>query len=150
MNFDSNQIAGGFYGLLVGDALGVPYEFKSAAQIPPLEQIEMTPPDNYPRTYAGVPVGTWSDDGAQALALLDSLLRCGKLDLNDFAQRLVDWKEAGKYAVGGIVFDIGITTNEAILNFMGSGEGTAGSVCGSRRASGSRTAISCWISRRCC
>ncbi|RYG67828.1 ADP-ribosylglycohydrolase family protein, partial [bacterium] len=51
MNQLQSQISGGFYGLLVGDALGVPYEFKKASDIPPLEQIEFTPPVGYPRTY---------------------------------------------------------------------------------------------------
>jgi ADP-ribosylglycohydrolase len=113
-----NRIAGGFYGLLVGDALGVPYEFKKAPEIPPREQIEFEPPEGYKRTYASVPVGTWSDDGAQALALLDSLLTCGKLNLDDLMKRITAWQESGKYAVGGIVFDIGITTGKAISQFQ--------------------------------
>lgn len=39
-----SKIKGGIYGLLIGDALGVPYEFHMKEDIPPLEQIEMTPP----------------------------------------------------------------------------------------------------------
>ena len=35
------RIEGGLVGLLVGDALGVPYEFE---QVPPPEQIEFVPP----------------------------------------------------------------------------------------------------------
>ena len=30
-----DRLKGGLYGLLIGDALGVPYEFHSADQIPP-------------------------------------------------------------------------------------------------------------------
>ena len=114
-NVNSNQIAGGFYGLLVGDALGVPYEFKSPSQIPRFEQIEMTPPAGYPRTYASVPVGTWSDDGSQALCLLSSLLDCGRLDADDFAARLLKW-EHGAWWVDNHLFDIGIATGKAISN----------------------------------
>ncbi len=117
MNHSQNRIAGGFYGLLVGDALGVPYEFKHASQIPALQEIEMTPPVGYARTYANIAVGTWSDDGSQALALLDSLLRCGELDLEDLAQRFLNWQVDGLYAVDGVVFDIGITTSAALANF---------------------------------
>jgi ADP-ribosylglycohydrolase len=112
-----SRVTGGIYGLLVGDALGVPYEFKSATEIPPRQQIEFEPPAGYPRTYQSVPVGTWSDDGAQALALLDSLLTCGRLDLNDLMERITAWEQTGQYAVGGVVFDIGITTRKAISNF---------------------------------
>ncbi|TCM67285.1 ADP-ribosylglycohydrolase [Acinetobacter calcoaceticus] len=70
----NNQIQGAIYGLLVGDAVGVPYEFHHADQLPALDEIEMVPPINFNRTYAHIPVGTWSDDGAQALCLLASLL----------------------------------------------------------------------------
>jgi ADP-ribosylglycohydrolase len=57
-------------GLLVGDAVGVLYEFHSPEQIPPRDQIEMTTPVGFRRSHAGVPVGTWSDDGSQTLCLL--------------------------------------------------------------------------------
>ena len=105
---------GGLMGLLIGDALGVPYEFHDPADIPPAAQIEMTPPPGYARTYPQVPPGTWSDDGAQALCLLTSLLECGQFDAEDFGQRLLRWRNDGYLAVGGNVFDIGITTNKAL------------------------------------
>lgn len=65
--------------------------------------------------HAGVPIGTWSDDGAQALCLLDSLLACGKFDVDDFANRLVRWFREDYLAVDE-VFDVGIQTQRAILN----------------------------------
>lgn len=109
-----SRIEGGIWGLLVGDALGVPYEFHKPEEIPVESGIEFVPPSGFRRAHAGVPPGTWSDDGAQALALLDSLLDCGKFDRVDFGQRLVDWYERGDYAVDGKVFDIGIQTSKAI------------------------------------
>lgn len=72
----AERIAGGLIGLLVGDALGVPYEFHEADEIPPSAQIEFEPPAGFDRSHKGTPPGTWSDDGAQALCLLDSLLVC--------------------------------------------------------------------------
>ncbi len=113
MNISSSPIAGGFWGLLAGDALGVPYEFKSAGQIPALSQIEMTPPPNYPRTYGSIAPGTWSDDGSQALCLLSSLLDCGRFDVDDFAARLLKW-EGGAWWIDNHVFDMGIATGKAI------------------------------------
>ena len=44
------KISGGLYGLLIGDALGVPYEFHMADEIPPYEQIEMQPPAGFRRS----------------------------------------------------------------------------------------------------
>lgn len=105
---------GALYGLLVGDALGVPYEFNPPHRLPPLHEIDMTPPAGFARSHPRVPPGTWSDDGAQALALLDSLLTRGRLDLDDFAQWLIDWYRNGRYAVDGDVFDVGIQTSAAI------------------------------------
>lgn len=56
------RIAGGLYGLLVGDALGVPYEFYEAKELPVYEKIEMTPPAGFQKTYPRFAAGTWSDD----------------------------------------------------------------------------------------
>jgi ADP-ribosyl-[dinitrogen reductase] hydrolase len=108
-------LEGGLYGLLIGDALGVPYEFHKAAEIPPAADIEFTPPAHFWRAHAGVAPGTWSDDGAQALALLASLLDCGRLDLEDLGRRLVAWRDDGYLAVEGIVFDVGVQTGLAIV-----------------------------------
>ena len=110
----AERITGGLIGLLVGDALGVPYEFHMSEQIPPVEQIEFDPPPTFPRAHAGTPPGTWSDDGAQALCLLDSLLACRGFDADDLGQRLLRWYDEGYLAVDGRVFDIGIQTGRAL------------------------------------
>ena len=108
------RIEGGLIGLLVGDALGVPYEFHDPAEIPPLPRIEFKPPAGYDVAHRKVPPGTWSDDGAQALCLLDSLLACGRLDPDDLGRRLLDWYDNGYLAVDGKVFDVGIQTARAL------------------------------------
>src|SRR3954453_6913070 len=97
-------------GLLVGDALGVPYEFHPASAIPALSEIDFDPPAGFARSHSRVPPGTWSDDGAHALCLLASLLERHELDLEDVGRRLVAWYRDGYLAVSGIVFDIGIQT----------------------------------------
>lgn len=106
------RIAGGLVGLLVGDALGVPYEFNAPDRLP--DRVEMEPPSGFRRSHPGVPPGTWSDDGAQALCLLESLLERGTLDLRDLAGRIVRWANEGHLAVDGHVFDIGIQTSTAV------------------------------------
>ena len=62
---DKKVIFGGLYGLLIGDAVGRPYEFKSAKDIPVYSDIDMLPPNGFNSTYPTVPFGTWTDDGAQ-------------------------------------------------------------------------------------
>lgn len=125
----ANRLEGGIYGLLIGDALGVPYEFKPSHEIPQEDLIEMEPPQGYRRSHGLVPSGTYSDDGAQALCLLSSLLACGQLDLADFAQRLLRWFEHGWLAVDAKVFDVGRQTGRALRLIRG---GTKPELAGGR------------------
>lgn len=117
--FDS--VLGGLVGLLVGDAVGVCYEFKSPDRLPPRDQIDMIPPRGFARSHAGVSPGTWSDDGAQALCLLASLLECREFDVRDFASKLLRWMEYGYMAVDRQVFDIGIQTHKALWRIQEDG-----------------------------
>lgn len=109
-----DKITGGLVGMLVGDALGVPYEFHHAQSIPPQKEIEFEPPDYFRRSHRGVPPGTYSDDGAQALILLNTLLECKKFDVEHFAKGLVAWYKKGFFAVDNKVFDCGIQTTKAL------------------------------------
>ncbi len=111
---DRSFIAAGLYGLLIGDALGVPYEFHDSSSIPPADQIEFEPPAGFRRSHPGVAPGTWSDDGSQALCLLESLIEHPELDLVDFASRLVRWHDEAHLQAGGRVFDVGIQTYKAL------------------------------------
>lgn len=110
----NEKLRGGLYGLLIGDAVGVPYEFKTPNQLPAYDQIDMQPPVGFQKTYPEIPIGTWSDDGAQALCLLASLLKCQKLDQREFAIRLQAWYRSGYMAVDRKVFDIGVQTQQAL------------------------------------
>ncbi|GKS99908.1 ADP-ribosylglycohydrolase family protein [Acidovorax sp. SUPP3434] len=111
-----SRLRGAVYGLLVGDALGVPYEFSNAAELPELRLIEMAPPDGFRRAHPGVPAGTWSDDGAQALHLLKVLLDGDHALESRFADGLQSWHSSGELTPDGRVFDIGIQTQEALAN----------------------------------
>ncbi len=100
----TDRLAGGLWGHLVGDALGVPYEFKSARHIGEVVW-------GHKGTHRQLP-GTWSDDGGLTLALLDSLLSVG-FDPTDQGQRFLRWSYGEKYAPGP-PFDIGTTTSLAL------------------------------------
>lgn len=112
------------YGALVGDALGVPFEFKRPSELPTpafIEMIVRPPQGQFPgmpsptwrRSHQGTPEGTWSDDGAQMLALLDTL-NAGPFDPQAFAQRLLQWHDDGAFTPDGRVFDIGLQTGAAL------------------------------------
>lgn len=100
------RLAGAIWGHLVGDAVGVPYEFRPA--VAP-DTVEFGAKGTW-----GQPPGTWSDDGALMLALLDSLLSAG-FDSDDQARRAVAWYHHGAYTPDGDGrFDVGTTTSEAL------------------------------------
>lgn len=101
-------------GMLVGDALGVPYEFHDTIDLPAPQRIDFEPPAGFRRSHGGVPAGTWSDDGAQNLALLDSLRQQPELDLKHFCDCMLAWYSNGRYTPDGRVFDIGIQTSTAL------------------------------------
>ena len=109
---------GGLLGLLLGDAAGVPFEFYSREEIQALPVSSIALPFKAPadffRSHPTAPAGAWSDDGAQALALLDSLVVCNGLNMADLGQRIQGWAQSGDYAINGRVFDMGIQTSRAL------------------------------------
>jgi ADP-ribosylglycohydrolase len=130
----------GMLGLLVGDALGVPYEFHPPNTIPRV--VEMDPPDGYNRAHVGTPPGTYSDDGAQALCVLDSLFECDGVDVADIGRVLVAWYQRGLWAVDGHVFDVGIQTAGALNRIVsGTSPGLAGA--SDEKANGNGSLMRC-------
>jgi len=114
-----SRLRGAIYGLLIGDALGVPYEFSNASELPEAGLIEMQPPPGFARAHDGVPVGTWSDDGAQALHVLTVMLDGDTQIEARLAAGLLAWRNAGELTPDGRVFDIGIQTQEALYRLAG-------------------------------
>jgi ADP-ribosylglycohydrolase len=103
----TSRLAGGIWGHLVGDAAGVPYEFEDPRGI---DAVVFGRTDGPWRQSPG----TWSDDGALMLALLDSLLG-GRFDTDDQGARALAWADRGAYTPGGDgKFDIGGTTSAAM------------------------------------
>ncbi|WP_396332531.1 ADP-ribosylglycohydrolase family protein [Burkholderia anthina] len=139
----SSRLRGGLLGLLIGDALGVPYEFHAASALPPSAAIDMTPPPGFARTHAGVPPGTWSDDGAQALALLDALSRDQGLNLDTFAGNLQDWLHRGAFTPDGRVFDVGLQTQRA-LHALAAGTASAAAGPADERDNGNGSLMRCF------
>ena len=100
---------GALIGLAVGDALGAAVEFKSPGSFIPVTHYRTGGPH-------GLNAGEWTDDTSMALALADSI--AVGWDLNDQADRYVQWWKTGKYSVNGRCFDIGITTKGALSQFV--------------------------------
>jgi ADP-ribosylglycohydrolase len=109
------KIAGGLWGVLVADAIGLPHQFKVAANIPERITMGMHHEPGYPKAFRKIEYGTWSDDGALTLALADSLAKKKGLDLAHFASNVRKWFEKGLFTVDGASYDVGNTTMEACL-----------------------------------
>lgn len=107
----SNIWKDGMLGLIVGDALGVPVEFMSRTEL-------MKNPVTGMREYGTHhQPGTWSDDSSMALAELDSIRTVGTIDYTDMMERFSRWCMYGEYTPFGEVFDIGIATSRALMNY---------------------------------
>jgi len=94
-------------GVAVGDALGVPVEFKSRSF---LQQKPVTGMIGHGSHHQ--PAGTWSDDSSMTFCLAEML--CEKYNLQNLAHRFINWKNHNYWTPRGDVFDIGITTRWAI------------------------------------
>ncbi len=102
----------GIVGFAVGDALGVPAEFKSREE---LIQNPVTQMLGYGSHQ--VPKGCWSDDTSMTLATMDSIIKKGTIDTNDMAYRFLEWFRNAEYTATGEVFDIGRTTLQALAKY---------------------------------
>jgi ADP-ribosyl-[dinitrogen reductase] hydrolase len=104
-----DRILGGLWGSLVGDALGVPVEFKDRATLQADPVTDMREYGTYRQ-----PRGTWSDDGAIILCTVDSLVN-DEFNLDDMGSRFVRWVQDGLWTAHGDVFDVGGTTRTALM-----------------------------------
>jgi ADP-ribosylglycohydrolase len=100
---------GALIGLAIGDALGAAVEFSRPGSFAPVTGYRGGGPH-------GLAAGEWTDDTSMALALADSI--SSGWDLNDQADRYIQWWKAGKYSVNGRCFDIGITTSTALEKYL--------------------------------
>ena len=104
------KILNGIMGLCVGDALGVPVEFKRREYLTNNPVTDMFGFGTYNQ-----PSGTWSDDTSLTLCLLHSL--SNGLDYTNIAQKFQLWLRNAEYTPHGNVFDIGMATMSALQQF---------------------------------
>lgn len=102
------------FGVAVGDALGVPVEFKSRRVIRQNPVTEMVGFGTH-----NMPAGTFSDDSSLTFCLAEALTM--DFDLKVIGQNFVNWLYKNYWTPGGNVFDIGVATREAI-NKLAKGE----------------------------
>jgi len=104
----SDEIKSVLFGVAVGDALGVPVEFKSR------EIISRNPvTDMFGYGTYNLPEGTWSDDSSLTFCLAEALTQ--EFDLDTIGQNFIKWYRDNFWTPLGNVFDIGNATRQAIL-----------------------------------
>lgn len=104
---NQNQTKAVLFGVAVGDALGVPVEFKSRQAISENPVTDMIGYGTY-----NLPPGTFSDDSSLTFCLAEALT--SKFNLNTIGQNFIKWCYDNYWTPRGDVFDIGIATRQAI------------------------------------
>jgi len=98
----NKKLADAVFGLAIGDALGVPYEFKNRGAF---ECTEMTGYGTH-----GQPAGTWSDDTSMTIATAKSIKdNGGKIVPVDIRDNFVAWADDEDFNANGVGFDMGST-----------------------------------------
>jgi len=106
-----NVVKAGIFGVCIGDALGVPVEFKSR------ETLKSFPVQNMQEFGSwNQPKGTWSDDSSLTLCLAEVLTK--GYDLEKIGESFVKWVKYGHWTAHGKLFDIGGTTRHSIARLI--------------------------------
>ena len=100
-------------GVITGDALGCPVQFKTR------EEIAQNPVTGM-RGYGtfNLPAGSWTDDSSMTIALLVSIRKMHGIDLDDVMKQFIRWLETGVYTPYCQSFDVGRTTLKAIRKYQ--------------------------------
>lgn len=101
------KIKAAFIGQAIGDALGVPVEFKSR------KYLTNNPVEGYLEFMCwNQPAGTFSDDSSMMFCTAESL--CKLYDIEDIGEKFVKWYQNGFWGAHDEVFDIGGTTRRSL------------------------------------
>lgn len=119
------KVKDGIIGFAVGDALGVPHEFK------PREELEENPVTGMEGggLHNQVP-GTWSDDTSMIIATMTSIINRKAIDYDDIMNEFCNWLFHNHHTPHGEVFDNGVTSGTAIKRFD---NGIPALECGGKR-----------------
>lgn len=117
---NQNRYRGALLGLAVGDALGMPLEFKEPGSFPPIAGLvgggrhHLSP-------------GQWTDDTSMALCLANSLLACQGFDAANQMDHYIRWYKEGYLSSTGYCFSIGNTVQTALEAYIRTSQPYAGS-----------------------
>ena len=87
----------GIVGVLIGDALGCPVQFRSRKEIAARPVTTMIGHGTY-----DMPVGTWTDDGSMTMATFASIQDNNGINAADIMDRFALWLTKGSYTPFGV------------------------------------------------
>lgn len=109
-----DDIRSSVYGFIIGDVLGVPYEFKSP------EEMKVNPCKGMVSLGThNQPLGSWSDDTSLMLCTMEAFsipYKTPEEYILETKKNFVKWYDEGYWTSHGKVFDCGATTHDAIQN----------------------------------
>jgi ADP-ribosylglycohydrolase len=104
---NTKQIYSSILGFIIGDVLGVPFEFVERAVRRKHPVTTMVGGGTWKQ-----PIGTWSDDTSMVLCTIDSLTR--GYNIADLGLQFYNWVYKKKFTPYGIVFDCGDQTRASL------------------------------------
>lgn len=121
----NQKIIDAIFGLAIGDAVGVPYEFTQPHIMKEHPAVEMVGGGSHRQ-----PRGTWSDDTTLALILMDGLAESYDTpDYNRIMEKSLAWLDHAEYTATDVVFDVGKTCLRSIAKYA---KGCEPLACGQR------------------
>lgn len=106
----SNSCRDGIMGFIIGDALGVPLEFKKREYF-----IDNKVTDMVGNGTHNVPKGTWSDDSSMLIATISSIVdNKGNINYKDIMNNFMLWVEYSDFTPNNRTFGIGGTTLKSL------------------------------------
>ena len=106
------DIISAIIGLAVGDALGVPAEFKTREYLKEHQIRDMIGFGTY-----NEPEGTWSDDTSMTIATMDAIADSNGINTYAIADNFIKWYRNAEYTATDRVFDIGRATFQAMSKY---------------------------------
>lgn len=107
MSMSRNLVRDAIFGFAVGDALGLPVEYKSRSVLKNDPVVGMRQNGTHSQ-----PAGTWSDDSSLSFIFMESL--CNGYNVKDFCKKLTDFYFRNYWTPHGKLFHLETSTKNAI------------------------------------
>ena len=110
-----NRFFGCFFGAIIGDVLGAPFEFMETDQF----KFDGTMSSG---GLFNLPKGYYTDDTSMMIAITQSILNTNSVNEIDQLDHYIQWYRNGKYSSTGKCFDIGFQTRQSLVDYEELGE----------------------------